>query len=148
MEFKVTSSVIDPAGHAAGMGDARAGAFVHFEGRVRDHNEGKFVHSLEYEAYVPLAEKEGMRILEEAQAKFAILGARCAHRTGVLRLGDVAVWVGVAAGHRGDAFGACRYIIDEIKARLPVWKKEHYSDGASDWINCATRTGPVELKEP
>jgi molybdopterin synthase catalytic subunit len=58
---------------------------------------------------------------------------------GALRIGDLAVWVGVAAAHRGAVFDACRYLIDETKARVPVWKKEHYADGATAWINCATR---------
>lgn len=95
--------------------------------------------SLEYEAYRPLAEKEGERILEEARTKFTLLGAACVHRVGHLRLGEAAVWVGVTAEHRGAAFEACRYIIDEAKARLPIWKKEHYADGVTAWINCATR---------
>ena len=68
-----------------------------------------------------------------------MLGAVCVHRTGHLQLGELAVWVGVTAEHRGAAFDACRYIIDEAKARLPIWKKEHYASGATAWINCATR---------
>jgi molybdopterin synthase catalytic subunit len=101
------------------------------------------VQALEYEAYVPLAEKEGERILAEARGRFEILRAECVHRTGRLGLGDVAVWVAVAAVHRGAAFDACRYIIDETKARLPIWKKEHYAGGASEWISCAERDGPA-----
>ena len=89
----------------------------------------------------PLAEKEGMRILAEAREKFTLLGAACAHRTSHLQLGELAVWVGVTAEHRGAAFDACRYIIDETKARVPIWKKEHYASGATAWINCATRGG-------
>ena len=91
------------------------------------------------EAYAPLAEKEGMRILDEARARFAIRGAVCVHRVGHLQLGELAVWVGVTAEHRGAAFDACRYLIDEAKARVPIWKKEHYATGATAWINCATR---------
>jgi molybdopterin synthase catalytic subunit len=94
---------------------------------------------LDYEAHPPLAEKEGERILAEARAKFPILDAACVHRTGALALGDLAVWVGVTAEHRDAAFGACRFIIDEAKARLPIWKREHYSDGTTEWVNCATR---------
>ena len=63
------------------------------------------------------------------------------HRVGHLRIGELAVWVGVSAAHRGAAFTACRYIIDELKARVPIWKKEHYTSGSTQWINCATR-GP------
>ena len=61
------------------------------------------------------------------------------NRVGALKIGDLAVWVGVGSAHRGEAFEACRYIIDEVKARVPIWKKEHYADGASEWINCATQ---------
>jgi len=100
------------------------------------------VSLLDYEAYAPLAEKEGDRILREAREKFQILDAVCIHRTGSLKLGDLAVWIGVISEHRGAAFEACRYIIDEAKARVPIWKKEHYADGSTEWINCATR-GPA-----
>jgi molybdopterin synthase catalytic subunit len=67
------------------------------------------------------------------------VSAVCIHRVGSLRIGDLAVWVGVSAAHRGAAFDACRFVIDETKARVPVWKKEHYADGDTAWINCATR---------
>ena len=105
-----------------------------FEGWVRDLNEGRPVQALEYEAYVPLAEKEGARILAEAREKFSILALGCVHRVGALSLGDLAVWVGVAAEHRGEAFDACRYIIDQAKSRVPIWKRERYADGSSVWI--------------
>jgi molybdopterin synthase catalytic subunit len=121
------------------LADAHAGACVTFEGWVRDHNDGRPVLALDYEAYAPLAEKEGERILAEAREKFAIVSAVCIHRVGSLRIGDLAVWVGVSAAHRGAAFDACRFVIDETKARVPVWKKEHYADGDTAWINCATR---------
>ena len=75
-------------------------------------------------------------MLAEAMAKHPYLEARCIHRTGLLEIGDLAVWVGVAAPHRDEAFRACRYIIDELKVRLPIWKKEHYVDGDSGWVNC------------
>ena len=106
-----------------------------FEGWVRNHNEGQSVQSLEYEAYVPLAETEGAKILAEARSKFALVAAACVHRVGHLHLGDAAVWVGVTAEHRGAAFEACRYIIDEAKARLPIWKREHWADGTSEWVH-------------
>jgi len=143
MAFRMTGAPIAPAALTEGLADPRSGALAVFEGRVRELNEGRAVQALEYEAYVPLAEKEGERIIAEARARFEILRAECVHRTGRLGLGDVAVVVAVAAVHRGDAFGACRYIIDETKARLPIWKKEHYAGGASEWIRCATREGPA-----
>jgi molybdopterin synthase catalytic subunit len=137
--FRLAATALDPAALQRALTDARAGACVTFEGWVRNRNEGQPVLSLEYEAYAPLADKEGARILAEAKDKFALLAAACVHRTGHLQLGELAVWVGVTAEHRGAAFDACRYIIDEAKARLPIWKKEHYTSGATAWINCATR---------
>jgi molybdopterin synthase catalytic subunit len=146
--FKISATPFDPAGLQRTLADARAGACVTFEGWVRNRNEGQPVLSLEYEAYVPLAEKEGDTILREAREKFALVGTACVHRTGHLQLGDLAVWVGVTAEHRGAAFDACRYIIDEAKARLPIWKKEHYASGATAWINCATRGEHAATKPP
>jgi len=137
--FKISATAIDVASLERTLGDPRAGACVTFEGWVRNRNEGQPVRSLEYEAYPPLAQSEGERILAEARDKFALVGAAAVHRTGHLQLGELAVWVGVTAEHRGAAFDACRYIIDEAKARLPIWKKEHYASGATAWINCATR---------
>jgi len=145
--FQLSAEPIDPAALQRLLADSRAGACVTFEGWVRNHNDGRAVRALDYEAFGELAEREGARIIAEAGAKFDVLAARCVHRVGALGIGDLAVWVGVAAAHRGAAFDACRYIIDEAKARVPVWKKEHYADGSSEWVNCATRgdhagTGP------
>ena len=116
--------------------DAGAGGFCAFEGWVRNRNAGRDVLRLEYEAYEPLAVSEGQKVLDEARQKFPYLQASCVHRVGMLEIGELAVWVGVAAAHRDEAFKACRYIIDELKVRLPIWKKEHYTDGDSGWVNC------------
>ena len=113
-----------------------SGGFCAFEGWVRNSNEGREVDGLEYEAYAELAQAEGERILDEAILRYGVTNAHCMHRTGHLRVGDLAVWVGVSAAHRDEAFRACRYIIDEIKHRLPIWKKEHYLTGESDWVAC------------
>lgn len=136
--FALATEPIDPARLASELAHAGAGALVVFEGRVRDHNEGRAVLRLEYEAYEELARREGGRILAEATARFSLLGARAVHRSGTLELGEAAVWVGVLAGHRGEAFMACRWIIDEIKQRLPIWKREHYADGGRAWVRCET----------
>lgn len=112
-----------------------AGAYASFEGWVRDHNDGQAVQGLFYESYRALAESEGERILEEAMQRFAITNAACVHRTGELKIGDLAVWVGVSAGHRGPAFDACRWIIDEVKSRVPIWKRERYLTGDADWLH-------------
>ena len=120
----------------ASLADPAAGGFASFEGWVRDHNDGRAVRSLEYEAYAELAVKEGERIVAEAIARYGVRRARCVHRVGALPLGEMAVWVGVSAPHRAEAFAACRYIIDEVKHRVPIWKKEHYASGDSGWVNC------------
>lgn len=142
MSFQLSSTSIDPIALRASLLNERAGACVTFEGWVRNRNDGQEVKSLEYEAYPELADKEASRILGEARTKFDLLDIIAIHRVGHLQLGEMAVWVGVTAEHRESAFLACRYVIDEMKARVPIWKKEHYVTGASQWINCATREGP------
>ncbi|MGH8198054.1 MAG: molybdenum cofactor biosynthesis protein MoaE [Steroidobacteraceae bacterium] len=131
--FEFTHEPIDTTRLAAPLAASGAGGFAGFEGRVRDHNEGRAVTGLEYEAFEELAAAEGARIVAEAIARHGALHARCMHRLGRLAVGDVAVWVGVTAAHRGAAFAACREIIDAIKHRLPIWKKEHYV-GGEVWI--------------
>lgn len=135
--FSIVSEPIDVAELVQKTDSPRAGGFVCFEGRVRNHNDGRKVDSLEYEAYEILAVKEGERVLDEAKARFEVEAIAAVHRTGHLAIGDIAVWVGVSAAHREAAFAACRYVIDEIKRRLPIWKREHYVDGASEWVNSA-----------
>ena len=132
----VTADAIDPDALRRQLFDARAGAYCGFEGWVRNRNEGKTVLRLEYEAYEPIAVSEGARILDEARRRHRYLEARCVHRSGLLEIGDCAVWVGVCSEHRDEAFRACRYIIDALKVRLPIWKKEYYDDGDSGWVNC------------
>ena len=134
--FRFTASAIDTQAARHEIKDPGAGGYVSFEGWVRDHNEGHEVTRLEYEAFEALAVKEGEIILAEAMQRHPIERALCIHRVGALELTDMAVWVGVSAVHRGEAFDACRYIIDEIKHRVPIWKKEHYRNGNSGWVNC------------
>lgn len=129
--FTLSESPLDTARLAGLLRDGHAGAFVSFEGRVRDSNGRRTVVALEYEAYPRLCLTEGTAILREALND--VIDARCVHRVGRLAVGDVAVWIGVIAGHRDEAFRACRDIIDEVKRRVPIWKKEHYADGSSEW---------------
>lgn len=138
MTFEITDQRIEPEALKETLFRDSAGAFVAFEGWVRDHNDGQSVNALEYEAHAPVATKEGQRILEEAIDRFDVLAAFGRHRVGRLEIGDCAVWVGVSAAHRGVAFDACRFIIDELKQRVPIWKKEHYVSGPSGWINSQT----------
>ena len=136
MKFSVSESAIDVSAAKKSVADDSCGALVVFEGWIRDHNEGRQVKRLEYEVYRPLAEKEGARIIDEAVQRFGVSHALCIHREGLLELGEVAVLVCVSSPHRGEAFDACRYIIDQTKVRLPIWKKEHYVSGISEWVNC------------
>lgn len=134
--FRFTHHAISAEALRAQLEHPVCGGYAAFEGWVRDHNEGRAVSGLEYEAFEPLALKEGQRIIAEAIARFSVERAECVHRLGSLRIGETAVWVGVAARHRHEAFLACRFIIDEVKHRVPIWKKEHYLDGATGWVNC------------
>jgi len=145
--FRVSDDPLDVPAEQATLGDPGAGGYVAFEGWVRETNEGRRVVRLAYEAYPMLANREGRRIIEEARQRFGLKSASCIHRTGLLEIGGLAVWVGVSAAHRGEAFAACRYIIDEVKHRVPVWKQEFYEDGDSGWVNCercAAAAGPVQ----
>lgn len=141
--FTFSREKIDEAKLRERLFDPAAGGYTSFEGWVRNHNEGLAVRHLEYEAFEPLAIKEGERIVAEAIARYGIEHAACVHRIGDLAVGDMAVWVGVSARHRAEAFLACRYIIDEVKHRLPIWKKEHYENGDSGWVNCERCAAPI-----
>jgi molybdopterin synthase catalytic subunit len=134
--FSVSSTPLDLEGFRRDLIDTSCGAYAQFEGWVRDHNEGQAVLRLEYEVYEPLAVKEGLRIIDEAADRFGLTRAAAIHRSGLLELTDVAVVVGVSSPHRTAAFDACRYIIDQAKLRLPIWKKEHYASGEAEWVNC------------
>jgi molybdopterin synthase catalytic subunit len=134
--IEISSTAIDPSALRLRLPDPAAGAYCSFEGWVRNHNEGQQVLRLEYEVYEPVARSEGERILAEANARFPLLAAQCVHRSGELGIGDCAVWVGVTSAHRDEAFQACRFIIDAVKLRLPIWKKEYYRDGHSGWVHC------------
>lgn len=134
--FSITDEPIPSEEWKADLHALEAGGYVEFEGRVRNHSQGRCVKRLYYEAYHELAQSEGEAIVHEALDQFPIVDASCVHRVGTLQLGEVAVWVGVVSAHRKDAFRACSYCIDEIKARLTIWKKETYTDGTSAWVNC------------
>ena len=144
--IRMTTDPIDPDELRKQLFDPAAGAYCSFEGWIRNENEGQTVLRLEYEAYDPIALSEGERILAEATELFSCLHAHCAHRTGMLEIGECAVWVGVSGPHRDEAFQACRYIIDQLKIRLPIWKKEHYADGHSNWVNCERCAGSIAAK--
>jgi adenylyltransferase/sulfurtransferase len=149
--FRFSLDALDTAALQRELRDETCGGFAAFEGWVRNHNEGHAVTRLEYEAFVELAEKEGRTNRHGCDRALRRHTCACVHRVGSLALGDVAVWVGVSAAHRDEAFRACRFIIDEVKHRLPIWKKEHYVNGDSGWVNCercAAAAHPVEVAAP
>ncbi len=131
MLFELTDSPIKPVE----LLSPQSGGFVIFEGRVRNSHRGRLVQRLEYEAYEELAVKEGFRLVEETKETFGCDHVLMIHRLGTLEVGEVAVWIAIAAPHRQAAFEACQFAIDELKTRIPIWKKEHYVDGDSGWIN-------------
>lgn len=134
-QFSITDQPVDPVFLRESLMREDAGAFASFEGWVRNHHQGKVVQSLEYEAYHTLASQEGTRILKLAQEQFDIHAAVAQHRIGHLQPSDIAVWIGVCSAHRDTAFAACRFIIEEFKKSLPVWKKEHYTDDSCGWVD-------------
>ena len=136
MAFRIATENLEPDNWRSSLEQPGCGGYVTFEGWVRNRNDGHDVTRLEYQAYEKLALKEGERIMAEAKEKFPFEAAECVHRVGLLEIGDLAVWVAVSSVHRDEAFKACRYIIDEVKHRVPIWKKEHYADGHSGWVNC------------
>jgi molybdopterin synthase catalytic subunit len=130
----ITREAIDPAVVLSLVGDAGDGAVILFLGTVRDHNQGRPVAGMGYEAYGAMAEKVLERIAGEAATRLGTDRLAVVHRVGELEIGDVSVAIAVSSPHRAEAFDAARYVIEEIKTRLPVWKKEHYVDGESEWV--------------
>jgi len=135
--FSFSSSPLEPERYREALGEPAAGGYASFEGWVRDHNDGRHVTRLEYEAFEALALKEGGRIVADAIERFDVLRAACAHRVGSLGIGELAVWVGVSSAHRAEAFAACRYAIERVKQVAPIWKREHFEDGET-WLEGAT----------
>ncbi len=148
MVFTISYTPLEELDLKADLQDSTAGALVTFEGWVRNHNEGRPIRQLEYQAYEALASKEGTRILDEVKTRPGVIAARCVHRVGTLNIGEMAVWIGVIAAHRADAFRACEQVIDQIKLRVPIWKKEFYEEGDSGWVNApgavADQTPPAQ----
>ena len=134
--FELTTQPIQDHKLRSSMVNSECGGFVSFEGWVRDWNEGRRVIKLHYEAYESLALSEGQRIMDEALKQYPIRNLCSIHRLGELEVRDVAVWVGATGRHRAESFAACRFAIDQIKARVPIWKKEFYQDGESEWVGC------------
>lgn len=127
------------------VGTTADGAVLTFEGRVRDHNEGRRVTGLSYEAYAEMAERELLGICDEAAARFDVGAVVAAHRVGPLDLGEASVRIAVAAAHRAECYAASRFVIEELKVRVPIWKHEAYADGSTRWVGAEAvdaRSGP------
>lgn len=133
--FALLDEAIDAERLKDFLQDEQCGALATFEGWVRNHNNDSRVTSLTYYGYEKLAINQGKKIIEEAKRLFDIENAVAIHRIGALQIGDMAVWVGVSSKHRYPAFDACKWILDAIKADIPVWKQEFYQDEPSKWLS-------------
>ena len=122
---KIWTKPLNPTIHSKKLRkNIMAGAYVSFEGWVRQWNKGKKVKELHYEAYTPMAIKEIKKIMDKAKKEFSVLDIHVHHRTGTLQLGEIAVWMGVTGEHRKECFKACEYVIAELKKQAPIWKEE------------------------
>ena len=131
----VVTREIDPAALLAEVRSTEYGAISSFIGTVRELNDGRKVSAIEYSAYAAMAELELKRILDEAADRFEVHSMVVEHRTGRLELGDVSVAIVVGHEHRAPALDCTRYVIEEIKKRVPIWKMEHYEDGTREWVD-------------
>jgi molybdopterin synthase catalytic subunit len=131
----IVTSEIDPGSLINEVGAPQHGAISLFIGTVREVNEGRSVSAIEYSAYQSMASAELERILDEAETRFGVSALVVEHRIGLLGLGDVSVAIAAAHPHRGPALDCTRYVIEEIKKRVPIWKKEHYADGTREWVD-------------
>jgi molybdopterin synthase catalytic subunit len=134
--IKLTRDPIDVAELLAEVEDDGSGGVVLFLGRVRNHSNGQKVSGISYEAFEEMAEAQLSKIEEEASQKWPVRAMSIHHRFGEMRVGDVSVAIAVACAHRKDAFAACRFAIDTIKIKVPIWKKEFREDG-SFWVEGA-----------
>lgn len=135
MRVALVDHPLDPTALLAEVADTGAGATTLFLGTVRRSNQGRAVTGIDYSAYAPMAEAEMRRIAEEAVEKFGTSQLVIEHRLGTLRLGEASVAIAVAHERRAAAMDAQRYVIEEFKARVPIWKREHYVDGDRAWVD-------------
>jgi molybdopterin synthase catalytic subunit len=135
MSVRLTTEPIDHGALVEAARDPASGAVVLFLGTVRDLSEGKSVASLDYEAYPPMAEKKLAELVAQARERWSLNHACVEHRHGHLELGDVAVAVVTASGHRAEAFAAAQWIMDSIKQVVPIWKRENWADGSTEWVH-------------
>ena len=132
---RVTEEPLSVAEHEAAVADKAAGAVVSFAGVVRDHDGGRSVTELEYVGH-PSAADVIVELAEEFAARPDVHAVAVSHRVGLLGIGDVALACAVSASHRGEAFAACAELVDEVKKRLPIWKRQVFTDGEEEWVAC------------
>jgi molybdopterin synthase catalytic subunit len=132
----LTTDVLDVAAHEAAVAHPAAGAVVSFAGVVRDHDHGRGVTRLVYEAH-PSAEAVLAEVAAEIAKDPLVYAVAVSHRIGELAVGDIALAAAVSTAHRGSAFEVCARLVDEVKARLPVWKHQLFTDGTDEWVNAA-----------
>lgn len=132
---EVVDRPLDVAAHEAAVRHGTAGADVTFCGVVRDHDHGRAVVELEYTSY-PTAADVLREVAEEIAADPAVIAVAVSHRIGKLHIGDVALVASVTAAHRKQAFDGCARLVDEVKGRLPIWKRQVFDDGTDEWVNC------------
>ncbi len=133
-DVSIVDGPLDVQGIRASVSDPRAGAVVLFEGCARDHHDGRAVEELAYEAFAPMAEQELAALRQEAMTRFGLCRCAIHHRTGTVPLTEAAVVVAAASAHRREAFEAAAWIMDRIKERVPVWKRERYAGGTASWV--------------
>ncbi len=138
MYSAITDQPVSAERVLAHVGDDADGAVCVFVGVVRDHNHSRRVTAVHYSAYHDMAERVLAEIAAEAAARAGSERVAVVHRTGRLQVGEASVAIAVSSPHRAQAFDACRYVIEEIKQRLPVWKQEEYADGAAAWLGGVT----------
>lgn len=131
--IEISDMPIDVGSVYAAVSDRRAGGIALFVGTVRDHDQGKGVDELDYSAH-PTADTVIREVVNRVAATHDVQGVAAVHRVGTLAIGDVAVAVAVACAHRQDAFAACRLLIDDLKATVPIWKHQSFSDGTQEWV--------------
>jgi molybdopterin synthase catalytic subunit len=131
---ELVHAALDPAALAARVARPAAGATLVFHGTTRDHHDGRPVVRLAYEAHDGMALAAIERLEREAPRRFEVLACAIAHRLGEVPVGEASVIVAVSAAHRGPAFDAARWVMDELKRTVPIWKKEHFADGGADWV--------------
>jgi molybdopterin synthase catalytic subunit len=132
----VVDGPIDLQAHLEAAADDHAGAVVSFSGVVRDHDGGRAVLSLEYHAH-PSAPDVVAAVAAEIADREGILAVAVSHRIGMLAIGDVALAAAVSAAHRSEAFAACTDLVDRVKHRIPVWKRQFFGDGTDEWVGSA-----------